>query len=234
MKLYNGKYSEQVGGVAGHAGYRNRKRVKLLSELIAVSNSDEVLEIGPNTCLLMDAFKDKAKSLIGIELNEEVVKRIARADLVCMDASDMKFGDNSFNTVIAIEVLEHIPALEKVFSEIDRVLLEDGKCYITVPFEFFRGQQALADAWYTYGDLRMALKLHVHKLNPGKIKKMISHTSLQIIASKLIWIPGPSYFIVLQKAKGPKNFENGTSHLYHRVPISPLKAVNGTALFAKY
>jgi len=28
---------------------------------------------------------------------------------------------------------------------------------------------------------------------------MIAHTSLEIIISKLIWIPGPSYFIVLQK-----------------------------------
>jgi SAM-dependent methyltransferase len=96
-------------------------------------------------------------------------------------------------------VFEHIPALEKVFSEICRVLIKEGKCYITVPFEFFRGQQALGDAWFTYRDLSMARKLHVHKLNPRKIKKMIADTSLEMIGSKLIWIPGPSYFIVLEK-----------------------------------
>ncbi len=72
---------------------------------------------------------------------------------------------------------------------------------MTVPFELFRGQQALGDAWYTFRDLRMARKLHVHKLNPGKIKKVIAYTSLVMITSELIWIPGPSYFIVLQNSK---------------------------------
>lgn len=116
-----------------------------------------------------------------------------------MNATNMTFVDASFNIVIGIEVFEHIPDLEKVFSEIARVLVRGGKCYMTVPFEFFRGQQALGDAWNVYRDLKVARQLHVHKLNPAKVKKMISHSTLEIITSRLIWIPGPSYFIALQK-----------------------------------
>jgi ubiquinone/menaquinone biosynthesis C-methylase UbiE len=141
---------------------------------------------------------------VGIDINEEVVKKSGRTDLICMDATNMVFEDASFDIIVGIEVFEHIPALEKVFSEIARVLASGGKCYMTVPLEFFRGQQALGDAWYVYRDLRMARQLHVHKLNPKKIKKMIAHTSLEIITSKVIWIPGPSYFIVLQKNQLPQ------------------------------
>ena len=200
MKLYTDKYSKNVGRVSGYAGYRNRKRLHLFSKLIPVTKDDNILEIGPNTCLLLDAFKEKAKSVVSIELNDAVVKKLDRSDLLCMDATNMNFGENTFNIVIGIEVFEHIPDLQKVFSEIARVLVKGGKCYMTVPFEFFRGQQALGDAWHTYRNLRMARKLHVHKLNPRKIKKMIAHSSLEMIISRLILIPATSYFIVLQNS----------------------------------
>jgi len=201
LTLYTDKYSEKVGGASGYAGFRNRRRLDLLTKLIVVTQDDKILEIGPNTCLLLDAFKEKARSIVGIELNEAIVNKLDRPELLCMDATNMTFGDDSFNVVIGIEVFEHISALQKVFSEIARVLVPGGKCYMTVPFELFRGQQALGDAWYTFRDLRMARKLHVHKLNPGKIKEMIAHTGLVMITSELIWIPGPSYFIVLQNSK---------------------------------
>lgn len=167
--------------------------------MIEVKGDDAILEIGPNTGLLLDAFKPKAKSVIGVDINEDAVRRLARPDIVCMDATDLLFEANTFDTVIGIEVFEHIPDLQKVFSEIARVLVDGGKCYMTVPFELFRGQQALGDAWQVYRDLRMARQLHVHRLNPHRIKKMIAHTSLQMIHSSLLWIPGPSYFIALQK-----------------------------------
>ena len=170
----------------------------MLQKLIPVTQKDKILEIGPNTCFLLDALKGQAGSILGIDINEELVSKADRPDFICMDATKMAFNDDSFTSIIAIEVFEHIPALQKVFSEIDRVLVKDGKCYMTVPFELFRGQQALGDAWFVYRDLRMALQLHVHKLNPKKIRKLIAHTNLEIITSKLIWIPGPSYFIVLQ------------------------------------
>ena len=199
VKLYTDKYSERVGGVHGYAGYRNRRRLEVFTKLIPVIQTDRILEIGANKCLLLDAFKRKASSPVGIDFNEAVVNKLGRPDLLYMDAANMSFSDKSFNTVVAIEVFEHIPALQNVFSEISRVLVPGGKCYLTVPFELFRGQQALGDAWHTFRDLRMARKLHVHKLNPGKIKKIVAHTGMDIVTSKLIWIPGPSYFIVLQK-----------------------------------
>lgn len=197
--LYTGKYGANVGSARGYAGFRNRWRLKLLTRLIPIGSGDAVLEIGPNNCLLLDAFKTKAASVVGIDINEEVVRRQGRADLLCMDATRMAFADASFNTVVGIEVFEHIEPLRQVFSEISRVLVPGGRCYMTVPFELFRGQQALGDAWTVYRDLRMARRLHLHRLSPAKIKEMTVHTSLSLVHSRLVWIPGPSYFIVLQK-----------------------------------
>jgi SAM-dependent methyltransferase len=205
VKLYTHTYGEQVGGASGYAGFRNRRRLSLFTKLIPVSGEDDLLEIGPNTCLLLDAFKQKARSVVAIDINEDVVSKLHRPDLLCMDAAHMAFNEESFTTVIGIEVFEHIPALEEVFSEIARVLVSGGRCYLTVPFELFRGQQALGDAWHAYRDLRMARQLHVHKLIPRKVRKMIAPTGLEMIASRLIWIPGPSYFMVLQNGSKVSN-----------------------------
>lgn len=199
MELYTERYSKKVGKSSGYAGFRNRRRLSLLTKLIPVKESDIVLEVGPNTCLLLDKIKESAKSVVGIDINEEAVLKLNRSDLLHMDAANMSFDDNTFNIVVGIEVFEHIPDLQKIFSEIARVLKRNGKCYMTVPFEIFRGQQALGDAWFTYRNLTMARKLHVHKLNPKKVRQMIADTYLEMVSSKLIWIPGPSYFIVLEK-----------------------------------
>ena len=143
MKLYTKKYSENVGGTFGYAGYRNRRRLEVLKKLIAVTGKDKILEIGPNTCSLLDGLKAQASSVLGIDINEELTRETDRSDFICMDATQMAFKEASFTTVIAIEVFEHIPALQKVFSEIDRVLVEGGKCYMTVPFELFRVNKRL-------------------------------------------------------------------------------------------
>jgi SAM-dependent methyltransferase len=201
VSLYTNTYSQQVGSSKGYAGFRNRRRLQVFTRLIPVTANDDVLEIGPNKGLLLDAFKSRARSVTGVDINEEAVKQLNRPDILCMDATNLLFPNNSFTVVVGIEVFEHIPALQEAFSEVARVLAGGGKCYLTVPFELFRGQQALGDAWHNYRDLRMARKLHVHLLNPGKIRKMIAPTPLKMITSKLIWIPGPSYFMILQKDK---------------------------------
>ncbi len=199
MSIYTGKYSAHVGATSGYAGFRNRRRLTLFSKLISVNKNDDILEIGPNKGLLLDALKEKANSVIGIDINKEAVEKATRSYILYMNAENLEFKDESFHTVIGIEVFEHIHSLEKVFSEISRVLKTDGKCYMTVPLELFRGQQALGDAWHTYRDLRMCRQLHVHKLNPAKIKKLISHTHLEITISRIVWIPAPSFYIVLTK-----------------------------------
>jgi SAM-dependent methyltransferase len=52
---------------------------------------------------------------------------------VAGDATSMPFPDDSFDTVIAAEVLEHIPADQAAMHEIARVLRPGGIAAVTVP-----------------------------------------------------------------------------------------------------
>lgn len=57
----------------------------------------------------------------------------ARPD-VYADGAALPFGDESFDVVLCLEVLEHVQDPSKVVSEIARVLKSGGYAYISMPF----------------------------------------------------------------------------------------------------
>jgi SAM-dependent methyltransferase len=51
------------------------------------------------------------------------------------DLTKLSFNTNSFDLLVSLEVLEHIPAFEKALFEIYRVLRPGGVAFITTPFD---------------------------------------------------------------------------------------------------
>lgn len=52
----------------------------------------------------------------------------------CCDASEMTVENNSFDVVLATELLEHMESPQKAVKEIHRVLRKTGVCIASVPF----------------------------------------------------------------------------------------------------
>jgi SAM-dependent methyltransferase len=70
----------------------------------------------------------------------------SRPDVVC-SATDLTFPDNSFDTVVSTEVLEHVPEPQRAMNEMRRVLKPGGHLILStpmywprheVPYDFFR------------------------------------------------------------------------------------------------
>ncbi len=57
----------------------------------------------------------------------------AKGEVVKGDALDLPYGDNTFDCVIASEILEHVPQDDQAISELVRVLKPGGALAITVP-----------------------------------------------------------------------------------------------------
>ncbi len=71
--------------------------------------------------------------IAGIDTNEELVKRYNFPNTSVQSFLDMKFEDGAFDTVILLEVIEHVLDSVKGFAEVSRVLEKGGKFIITTP-----------------------------------------------------------------------------------------------------
>lgn len=95
------------------------------------------------TCLLLGR---EGFDCTGVDIEEPAIER-ARKDLdkedaavrervrfQLADAKCLPFEDNSFDSVLLCEILEHLNHPEKVLTEAQRVLKDKGKVIITVPY----------------------------------------------------------------------------------------------------
>lgn len=76
----------------------------------------------------------KVKEYIGLDIESALVYDDAIKPNYVWDGIKMPFDDTSFDTVMATEVLEHVPDLKVYLNEIYRVLKKEGVFFFTVPF----------------------------------------------------------------------------------------------------
>lgn len=102
-----------------------------------------VLEIGVGTGLVLPMYPDTVR-VTGIDYSEEMLAK-ARAKVAAenltqvdalrqMDARELDFADESFDTVTAMHVLSVVPDPEKVLAEMARVCRPGGQVVIVNHF----------------------------------------------------------------------------------------------------
>ncbi len=93
----------------------------------------------------LNALKNGVKEIVGIEITKSDLKTAKenihdeRALFKVAGALKLPFKDNYFDTVVAWEVIEHIPkgTEYKMFKEVSRVLKRNGTFYLSTPFDSF-------------------------------------------------------------------------------------------------
>ena len=75
-------------------------------------------------------FYDSSKWL-GVDISKDTY-----ADKLMLDNKYIPYEDSSFDLVFSTNVIEHIEDLDTVILEIQRVLKDDGKILISIPFLF--------------------------------------------------------------------------------------------------
>src|SRR3989344_5611571 len=105
-ELYSSNYAQYVAKLDGYAGFRNKLRIEKFTKLVSPLRADSLLEIGPNTGLLMDHWQKLGFRSVGIDINPAVING-GKLEIIKMDAAKIDFPDNSFDKIVAFEVLEH-------------------------------------------------------------------------------------------------------------------------------
>jgi SAM-dependent methyltransferase len=87
-------------------------------------------------CLLLEEYSDNVTltdpSQQQLDLGEEYLSGHPEIDRKLMQADDLKFKDGDLDLITMIRVMHHLPDPTKEFSEIARVLADDGLAIIEV------------------------------------------------------------------------------------------------------
>lgn len=123
------------------------ERILKIIQLVVASKPKKVLDVGcGDGYILSQIMLDKSMEdsvVVGLDISRNWIKRarlkllgMNNVNLVIADAEALPFKKDIFDAVIATEVLEHIPDVEKCVDEIGRVLAPEGKVFISVPNKY--------------------------------------------------------------------------------------------------
>jgi SAM-dependent methyltransferase len=95
----------------------------------------DLLDIGCGEMQYKELIESNVKltSYTGMDIENPIYQKEIQPD-VFWDGKEIPLKENSYDSAILIEVLEHVPEPQEVLDEISRVLKEGGKLLITVPF----------------------------------------------------------------------------------------------------
>ncbi|MBS3134661.1 class I SAM-dependent methyltransferase [Candidatus Woesearchaeota archaeon] len=114
----------------------------LLSDLRLNKRDSKILDIGCGIGEDLGTIGDYGR-VYAIEYSLDAIKLVNKKlldGLFCNDATKLCFKDKTFNTVVIMDVLEHLDDDRKAFNEAARVLKKNGYLIISVPaVEFLFG-----------------------------------------------------------------------------------------------
>ncbi|MEM4641000.1 MAG: class I SAM-dependent methyltransferase [Candidatus Pacearchaeota archaeon] len=112
------------------------KRKEIALSLIELNDKGKkVLELGPGTGTLLFELKKKGFIVQGLDINPSLAKsnlNIKKGDI----NKKLPFTSESFDIIIALEVLEHTFNPFFVLKEMARVLKRDGYAIISMPNDY--------------------------------------------------------------------------------------------------
>lgn len=114
-----------------HSYLAKRSLYNKLSQNAHYAKGD-LLDVGCGEKPYAELFKPHVKKYVGLDFKKTAGKRLKRADIIG-DALSLPFADNTFDTVLSTEVLEHVTDPQRMLSEIFRVLKHNGNLILTTP-----------------------------------------------------------------------------------------------------
>ncbi len=101
---------------------------------------DRHLDIGCGPGTFIGTLSNEARS-VGIDLADPQIQYARREyqtekrEFRCVAAGELEFDDDTFDVVTIVELIEHLEmgAIERLFSEVRRVLVPGGKLVVTTP-----------------------------------------------------------------------------------------------------
>lgn len=173
--------------------------MKQIDRLISIRPGDRVLEVGCGQGHLTRAVAERGVDVTGVDANPRAPEVAENGLVRHMRAEALEFDDATFDFILSVHAIEHIPELEKAIVEMVRVLKPVGTALFVYPAEPVRGLYAIPTSVLLHGTPLKAREVHCQRLWPAKMRRLLEPTGMRETSHEFRLLKTPQFTSVFEK-----------------------------------
>ncbi len=162
---------------------------KLINILRGLKIESPLLDLGCGNGLIGKIVFKKID--VGIDINLQSMGFTQRLETyknpIIADARQLPFSERTFNTIFSNCTLEHVPNVEYVFKESNRVLKDEGKLIFTVPLASLNSFLLCSSKRYI--EMRIRQLQHINLFSLKHWETLCNNFNFKIIKFKFYLVP---------------------------------------------
>ncbi len=190
-------YSEEKAGATGH----DHRRVHEFISANVSNNIKSILDVGCGSAWVAQNFLNKGKTIYSLDISSTNPKKALENypsknhSGITADSFLLPFKENSFDCIIASEIIEHVVYPDKFVAELFRVVKPGGNLLISTPYK-----EKITYYLCIHCNKLTPLHSHIHSFDEKKLQSLYKGKDLEdfewkIFGSKVL-IFSRSYVIL--------------------------------------
>lgn len=177
----------------------DKRHETTVRRLLDPQAGEQVLEVGCGRGHLTKRLLDWGVDATGIDANPQAADLAVTDGVVHMYAESLDFADQTFDKVVSVHAIEHIPDIEGAFEEMARVLKPGGKALFIYPAEPIQGIWAVPTAVILHRNPLKARQVHCQWLWPKKVRRLSEDVGLVHANSEFSLLSSPQFYTMVEK-----------------------------------
>ncbi len=147
--------------------------LETVDRLLPLRPGQRVLEVGCGAGHLTRRLAERGIDIIGVDANPQASEIAGSDRVVTMRAETLEFEDDSFDALLSVHAIEHIPSLNEAMTDMARVLKPGGRALLVYPAEPIMGMYAIPTSVILHHHPFKAREVHCQHLWPSKVRRMV-------------------------------------------------------------
>lgn len=181
----------------------DKRHMVTVSRFLDPQPGDRILEVGCGVGHLTRRLRELGVDAIGIDANPHAAENAVTDGVTTGNAEALDFPDDSFDKIVSLHAIEHIPNIEAALSEMARVLRPGGKALLVYPAEPIQGIWAVPTAIVLHRNPFKAREVHCHWLWPSKVRTLAAPNGFTEDHSEFMLLSSPQFVSLFSLAGQP-------------------------------
>lgn len=170
-----------------------------VQRLVAPGEGMRVLEIGCGRGHLAKRLQEWGCDVTAVDANPHAAAEAVTDVVQTMRADELTFDDATFDLVVSVHTIEHLPDLDAAFTQMARVLKPGGRMLHIYPAEPIQGLFAVPTAVILHRNPFAARRVHCQWLWPSKVTRLAAPHRLESRHDEFQLLSTPQFAHVLQR-----------------------------------